>query len=473
MWKWRELFCMIVLSSLYFINNQKRIPTMFHDDIITVLSVFSPLFSNNVWNYAQALLIGAILCDNQRTVAAILRVMGLGDEKHFINYHRVLNRACWSGLQASKILLGLLITLIPVSFPVIIGIDDTVERRKGKKIKAKGCYRDPVRSSQKNIVKCFGLKWLSMMLIVQLPWSNHHWSLPFLTVLTPSGTANKEAKKRHKTTIDWSIQMMKQISRWITDRNIILIGDGGFSCIKLASECIKNSVTLISRLRLDSRLFGFPEQQPSGKRGPKPQKGGRIPKLKDMVNDPTQDWQTATVSWYGQKTKLIRYLTGVNLWHTPGEKPVVIRWVLVIDPEGKFRSEAFFCTDIQLSPIKIVEYYVLRWNVDVTFEESRRHLGVETQRQWSDKAIERTTPALLGLYSIVCLIAVRLSKSKELIPLSTSWYQKQEITFSDVLAYVRRHIWESKYNKSVNAHGYVLFHIHEWESLLDQLAAVA
>jgi len=182
------------------------------------------------------------------------------------------------------------------------------------------------------------------------------------------------------------------------------------------------------------------------------------------------------VNWYGQKTKLIRYLTGVNLWHTPGEKPVAIRWVLVVDPEGKFRSEAFFCTDIQLSAIKIVEYYVLRWNVDVTFEESRRHLGVETQRQWSDKAIERTTPVLFGLYSIVCLIGVRLvrlSKSKELIPQSTSWYQKQEVTFSDVLAYVRRHIWEGKYSKSVNEHGYVLFHIHEWESLLDQLAAVA
>ena len=145
----------------------------------------------------------------------------------------------------------------------------------------------------------------------------------------------------------------------------------------------------------------------------------------------------------------------------------------MIDPEGKFRSEAFFSTDLQLSAVKIVEYYVLRWNVDVTFEESRRHLGVETQRQWSDKSIQRTTPVLFGLYSIVCLIAVRLSKSKEIIPQSTSWYQKQEVTFSDVLAYVRRHIWESKYSKSVNAHGYILFLFHEWESLLDQLAAVA
>jgi hypothetical protein len=445
---------------------------MFHDHIITFLSVFSPLFSTNVWSYAQTLLIGAILCNNQRTVAAILRVMGLSDERHFINYYRVLNRDCWSSLQASKILLGLLIRLIPESFPIIIGIDDTIERRKGKKIKAKGCYRDAVRSSQKYVVKCFGLKWLSMMLIIQLPWSDHYWSMPFLTALNPSESANKEAKKRHKTSIDWSIQMMKQVRRWVTDRCIILIGDGGFSCIRLAHECIKARVTVISRLRPDSRLFEFPGEQPSDKRGPKPQKGERITKLKDLANDSTQDWKESYVRWYGQSVKFIRYLTGVNLWHTPGEKPIVIRWVLVVDPNEKHKPEAFFSTDAELSAIKIVEYYVLRWNVDVTFEESRRHLGIETQRQWSDKAIERTTPILLGLYSIVCLIALRLSKSNELIPQSTAWYHKQEITFSDVLTYVRRHIWEGKYNKSINDDGYVLFHINEWESLLVQLAAV-
>jgi len=446
---------------------------MFNDDIITVLSAFSPLFSINVWNYALTLLIGAILCSNQRTVSAILRVMGLSNDKHFINYHRVLNRACWSGLQASKILLGLLIRFIPESLPIIIGIDDTIERRKGKKIKAKGCYRDAVRSSQKHVIRCFGLKWLCMMLIVLLPWSENYWALPFLTALTPSESANKEAKKRHKTSIDWSIQMIKQVSRWVTNRCIILIGDGGFSCIRLAHECIKARVTLISRLRPDSRLFEFPGEQPPDKRGPKPQKGERIPKLKDLANDSTQDWKTTYVRWYGQSVKLIRYLTGVNLWHTPSEKPVAVRWVLVVDPDGKHRPEAFFSTDTRLSPLKIVEYYVLRWNVDVTFEESRRHLGVETQRQWSDKAIERSTPVLFGLYSIVCLIAFRLSKSKELTPQSTSWYQKQNITFSDVLAYVRRHIWEGKYSRSMNNSGYVLFHINEWESLLDQLAAVA
>ncbi len=371
--------------------------------------------------------------------------MGLGNDPHFVNYHRVLSKARWSGLQAAKILLGLLVALVAV---IIIGVDETIERRKGEKIKAKGCYRDSVRSTKKHVIRCFGLKWLCMMLIVSVPWNERHWALPFLTVLTPSEKANAEENRRHKTTIDWTIQMIKQVSRWLVGRSIILIGDGSFACIRLAHTCIQLvKVTLISRLRLDARLFDFPGPEVPGKRGPKTQKGIRLPKLKHLVDDPDQNWQEAHVKWYGGVMKHIRFLTGVCLWHTPGQKPVLIRWVLVIDPDGKCKPEAFFSTDTQLTPIQIVEYFVLRWGVEVTFEESRRHLGVETQRQWTDKAIARSTPALMGLFSIVCLIALRLiSKGKELIPQTTAWYQKTGVTFSDVLTFVRRHIWSSRYN---------------------------
>ena len=200
-------------------------------DIINVLKCFAPVFSARVWRHAKILLIGAILCRKERTVAAILRVMGLGNDPHFVNYHRVLSKARWSGLQAAKILLGLLVALVPVNLPIIIGVDETIERRKGKKIKDKGCYRDPVRSTEKHVIRCFGLKWLSMMLIVPVPWSERHWALPFLTALTPSKKANEEENRRHKTTVDWTIQMIKQVSRWLVDKSIILVGDGSFACI--------------------------------------------------------------------------------------------------------------------------------------------------------------------------------------------------------------------------------------------------
>ena len=159
---------------------------------------------------------------------------------------------------------------------------------------------------------------------------------------------------------------------------------------------------------------------------------------------------------------------------SPGQKPVLIRWVLLVDPDGKCRPEAFFSTDTQLTPIQMVEYFVLRWGVEVTFQESRRHLGVETQRQWTDKAIARSTPALMGLFSIVCLMALKLiSTGKELMPQTTAWYQKQDVTFSDVLTFVRRYIWADKYVKSTYNTGYVLFPAQKWEAILDLLATAA
>ncbi len=271
--------------------------------MIPIFATFAPVFSNPVWANAQLLLIGAILCRGRRTVAAALRVMGRAEEAHFVNYHRVLNRAVWSALQGGQILLGLLVALLPASVPVIVGIDETLERRGGKRIKAKGVYRDAVRSSKKNTVHCFGLKWISMMLLVPMPWASGVWALPFLTILAPSKKANEKAGRRHKTTLDWARQMMLQLRRWLPDRAIILIGDGTYACVRFALACKQHSVVLVSRLRLDARLFDFPGPQPKSKRGPKPKKGKRLDSLKQRAQDPGQPWRTATVRWYGGQRK--------------------------------------------------------------------------------------------------------------------------------------------------------------------------
>jgi hypothetical protein len=122
-----------------------------------------------------------------------------------------------------------------------------------------------------------------------------------------------------------------------------------------------------------------------------------------------QSWDTIDVEWYGGVPKRVRLGSEVCLRYTPGEGPVPIRWVLVVDPEGELRPPALLSTDLALCPAKIVEWFVLRWGVEVTFEESRRHLGVATQQQWSALAIARSTPALFGLFSLVCLMAWRLA----------------------------------------------------------------
>jgi hypothetical protein len=412
--------------------------------IILVLAPFAPLFSERVWRHAQVLLLGAMLTPGPRTVTGALRVMGLAMERHFTNDHRVLNRAIWSARQGSRMLLGLLITcFVPPGATIVLGADDTVERRCGCKIAAKGGYRDAVRSTKKHVIRCFGLKWVSMMLLVPVPWSRRVWALPFLTALC--WPAEKSTRRRHKTRGDWVRQMMKQVRRWLPGRRLVLVVDGGFAAVSLAWACVKSGVVMVSRLRWDAALYHPAGAQPPGKRGPKPLKGKRQRSLQGWAERSDTPWETVEVMWYGGQLKKLWVFSRTALWYTPRLPPVEIRYVLVADPEGKLRMEAFFCTDVQATPVQILQCVVMRWSVEVTFEESRAHLGVETQRQWSEPAIARTTPVLLGLFSLVTVLALRLSAVGGIPVQQTAWYRKAEPTFADCLALVRQHVWRARY----------------------------
>jgi hypothetical protein len=412
--------------------------------IILVLAPFAPLFSHQIWLHARVLLLGAMLAPRPRTVTAALRVMGLALERRFTNYHRVLNRATWSARQGSRILLGLLLTvLVPPGATIVLGADDTIERRSGRKIAAKGCYRDAVRSTKKHVIRCFGLKWVSMMLLVSVPWSRRVWAWPFLTALR--WPKKKRSTRRHKTSVDWVRQMMKQVRRWLPGRRLVLVVDGGLAAVALALACVKHHVVMVSRLRWDAALYHPPGPQPTGKRGPKPTKGQRQRSLQGWAERSDTPWETVEVTWYGGERKRLWVFSRTALWSTPRLPPVEIRYVLVADPEGKLRMEAFFCTDLQATPEQILDWVVMRWSVEVTFEESRAHLGLETQRQWADQAIARTTPVLLALFSLVTVLALKLSHDGQILVPVTAWYRKAEPTFADCLALVRRHLWRARY----------------------------
>jgi hypothetical protein len=352
-------------------------------------------------------------------------------------------------------------------------VDETLERRRGKRIKAKGCYRDAVRSRPGQVVKCLGLKWISLMLIVRLPWSARPWAVPFLTVLAPSERANRQAGRRHKTTVDWTRQMVKAVSRWLK-RPWVLVGDGAYACLELAWTCVHQQVVLVSRLRVDAQLYDLAPPVAPGRRGRKPQKGARLPRLATRVAEARQRGLAVELPWYGGERRRVRLLSGVARWHRAGQPPLPLRWVLVVQAQGDPQPAAFFCTCPACTPQTIVRVFILRWTVEVTFEESRRHLGVETQRQWSDQAIARTTPVLLGLFSLVCLMGQRLTQGVALPPRRSAWYAKTDATFSDVLACVRRVLWSGKYfATSVPLTESVILPAPAWETLLEQLAATA
>ncbi len=414
-------------------------------EFIGFILPFASLFSKRTWRSVLILIAGAILAPGKRTVSAGLRVMGLSQERHFQNYHRVLNRAVWSSRKASQILLNQLIaTFIPTGV-LVMGIDDTIERRKGKRIAAKGIYRDPVRSSDSHFVKVSGLRWLSLMLLVEVPWAHRVWALPFFTVLAPSERYNQTHNRRHKKLTDWARQMITQVRRWLPERSIVVVADSSFAALELLNAALElpMPIHLVTRLRLDAALYQPAPPRQYRQMGRPRKVGKRLATLQTLLGDATTVWQSVTMTrWYGGSDYSIELTSQTAVWYHTGMPPVPIRWVLVKDPQGKFEPQAFLCTDLTVAPEQILHWFRQRWQVEVTFEEARAHLGVETQRQWSNLAIMRTTPALLGLFSLVTLMAHSLQAD---LPLQqTAWYVKPLPTFVDALALVRALFWKCR-----------------------------
>lgn len=423
-------------------------------DYLSLIQIFAPHFSRLVWQHAQVLLIGAILVPGRRTVTAVLRMMGLSDERQFQAYHRVLNRAVWSSWALSRTLLGLLVKTFVPRGPIVCGLDDTIERRRGAQIKAKGTLRgrDPVRSSHAHVVKASGLRWLSLMLLAPIPWAKRTWALPCLTCLAPSERFYEMKPRAHKKLTDWGRQMIMQLRRWLPGRALVIVADSSFAVISWLFQLahLPGQLCLIVRFRLDAALYAPAPKRRQGQRGRTRKKGVRLPTLKQVAENKRTTWQRVTIpDWYGIGRRVVEIVSGTAVWYHSGQPPLPIRWVLIRDPKGKFKTQALLCTDLTITPVQIIRWFVLRWQLEVTFREVREHLGVETQRQWSDLAILRTTPVLLALFSLVTLMAHQHARRRKLPMRQAAWYHKTKPTFSDALALVRWQIWQHECFPSV------------------------
>jgi hypothetical protein len=324
------------------------------------------------------------------------------------------------------------------------------------------------------LVKTSGLRWLSLMLLAPVPFAQRVWALPFLTVLVPSERAQKKhaaQRYQHKTLLDFARQALQQVSRWLPDRPLVVVVDSSFAAIEFLfalQNASRHPVTVVTRLRLDAALYEPAPPPPPGKKshnGRPRVKGKRLPTLEKRLQDVTTSWQQVRVpQWYGRtgdspKRKVPRHqrqdgnqprelevATDTAVWYHCGKPPLALRWVLIRDPQEEFEPQALLSTDLTLDPVSIITWYAQRWQVEVTFRQVREYLGVETQRQWNEPAIARTTPCLLGLFSIVTLLAQQLHARHVAgrggcQVRQSAWYVKEQATFSDALAWVRRHIW--------------------------------
>ena len=409
--------------------------------MLQLLRPFAPLFDKRVWAHARVLIAGALLCGGARTVSSCLRAVGSGQLRRFERYHRVLSRDSWSGPAVGRVLLGLLVVAFTPAGPVVVGVDERLERRRGAKIAARDIFRDAARSSREHLALSSGLRWVSMMVLVPVPFAGRVWALPFLTALAPSRRYYERKGRAHSTVTDRARQMARCARRWLPGRSPVLVGDSIYAAIPLLAACRGMGVAVVTRLRLDAALYEPAPPRVPGKPGRPRKKGERLPRLREAIGSAGTRWRGVVAPrWYGGGECRVEVATGTAVWHNPSRGRVPLRRVLVRDPAGGFEPQALLCTDLDAEPEQVAGWYALRWGLEVTFEEARRHLGVETQRQWSEKAVARTTPAILGLYSLVALWAHR--HQDELSARQAAWYHKDLPTFSDALALARRRLWQ-------------------------------
>jgi DDE superfamily endonuclease len=414
--------------------------------------MFEPAFSQPTWGKGQVLIVGTLLARGRRTVTSALRQMGLHEATHFSLYHPGLNRARWSTLELGRRLLLLLVpTFVAVGGDLTFVIDETLERRWGHRISKRGHDRDPLASSQQRSVATSGLRWIVLTLVSTPPWAQRSWALPVLSVPAPTPEVSQRLGRRHQTVPHWARQLMLVVRRWCPGVEITIIGDQAYSVHEWGEACACWGRRLVAPLRMEAALYGpTPWRQP-GTNGRPRVKGERLPRLNQVLQDPQTPWQHVRIRWYNGRRRQLEVTSGVAVWYRIGQPVLPVRWVLVRDPAGRLDPRAYCSTCPKDQPRTVIQQVVKRWAIETTFEESRAHLGIETQRQWSDPAIERTTPCLFGLDSVTALLAHTLSPDGKIPLQTTAWYAKSHATLADVLAAVRRHLWGT-FSYSTSAH---------------------
>ncbi len=404
------------------------------------LAPFLAAFSRRTRSTTAALATGALLAVGPRTVTNCLRALGLAEHPSFTAFHRVLNRNAWSGLALSRTLLHMIVAALVPSGP-IINLDHTLERRRGPHIGPAGRFYDASCRADMPNPTSRGLRWLSAMVLVEVPFAGRIWGLPVLTALTPSKAWSERQGLRHRTVTEWARLLLLTLRRWLPNQSIVAVMDGEFAALELL-HALRPSMAVITRMRKDARLFEPPPCH-EDKPGRAPRKGKRQPLLSARITDPATRWlravQSSRTSW--RSAGWIEYTSGTALWHHGGKPIVPILWVLVRYPDVRREPEAFLCTDTQADPRDVLDCFNRRWAVETTYEEARAHLGMETPRQWSDPAIFRTTPLLLGLYSVVTLYVHQNAERLALSPRRAAWYPKPAPTFADAIARLRQHLW--------------------------------
>ena len=406
-----------------------------------LIARFSIAFSRPTFNRFVLLMVAAVLTPGRRTVTHTLWSVRSLIDGHVSSYHRVLSCRRWSLWTLGRVLARAVLMHVPEGEPVTVAMDDHATQHRGAKVYGKAMHRDAVRSSHSHTVWLFGHKWVVLTVCVKFPFASRSWALPVLCALYRDEKQNQKEGRRHKTPVQLARGLMAALCRWFPDRTFIFLGDGGFSSHELTrfAHRHRRRMTLVGKSSAKANLYGPPPPRKPGQRGRPRVRGDKLPPPREVVEHSTAT--PATVAWYGGGQRRVQWVSDTGHWYRSGKGLVPLRWVFVHDLDGTHRDEYFFSTDLNMTPEQIIEAYVARWSIEVTFAQARAHLGVATPRNRCEQSVLRTFPCLLGLFSVVALIFADLHRRGGTRPRPIPGYAKQEPTFVDALAAVRRELW--------------------------------
>ena len=419
--------------------------------LVMLMASFDAALTSRTAASMAVLLRGAVLSPRERTVTACLVAAWPWVGKSWQAYGNVLRRAKINMLTLGRILFALALRLVPDGQPLCLALDDHLVRRWGPYVPAVGMHRDPVRSSHGRNAPSPGHRWVVLSLVVRLPCMSRPVALPILSALySPPSVPRRNRRgpiyRRHRTACELALLLVRLLVRWAPRRRFIVTADGAYATHRLAAALRAESsqkafrrTSLVSRFYFDGATYAEPGPY-SGTGRPRV-KGPKLPSPKEVIEHlPGDQWQRAVVQWYGGHRKLVWLCWRTGFWYKAPEGLKWIRWVVVRDPQGERRDEVFFSTDPALGPAQIVEAYVGRWALETTFQEAHRHLGLESLRNWSEKAVKRSVPLLLSLYSFVVVWFALHVEEPERFRIERPWYKKPHVTFSDILGAARADI---------------------------------
>jgi DDE superfamily endonuclease/Archaeal putative transposase ISC1217 len=407
----------------------------------------SPVFRRPTFLRFAILLVAALLTVGSRTIANVLRTVGLLAPGDPSSYHRFFSCRRWSLLGLGRCLAAWILARFVPTGPVELAADDTVDEHPGDKVYGKGCHRDAVRSSHSYTAFRWGHKWLVVFVLVSIPWATRKWALPIFVILLHSDKEDKKHKRRHQTPAQRLLQAILVLRRWFPHREFVLAADGGFASHELTSGIVRlaKKTTYVSRFYAKAALYDPPPAvvlKPNGKRptaGRSRVKGAKRDTPEQVVAK-TKERTRLKVSWYGGEDRAVEVVSGTGHWYKAGQGLVRLRWVYVHDLTGTHRDEYFYSTDEKMTAQQILETYTQRWNVETTFQEMRSYVGLETTRGWKKETVLRAAPCLFGLYSVVVCLYLMTPETYRALG-GVRWTGKQEVTFSDAISAVRKWLW--------------------------------